>query len=485
MKKGRIKGCFSGPRFLRAAPLLLSLTIILVSVLAIVTLDQIERKRALRVDFSFNSVTTGSEQSERVLKSLPFPVHAYAIFTPGQEDQALLGLLNRFAAVSANFTYSVDNLVRNPLLVNMLSSELGDEAVKTDSLVIRCEKTGRTRVLDPLDFLEQRYDTDQQAVLLSGLRYEAAVVEALAYVTMDSVPGIRILQGHGELGEMETSVMESLLSKRHYEISRVNLLHGDTLDPDDDLLLVLSPQKDLDESELDMISRFTQGGGAILITSDYSDPDSLPRFDALYRAMGFLRKPGIVVADGEDNAAYIDSPVFLTPYMEMTEPTAPLIGAGQTRLRLPGSRAFDMTPSEGTTLVDSLLTSGQAYIKDIRRAEATLTMEEGDEKGQFSLALLSDRAHPDGTHSRAMILGNSAILLDSWLHEISYGAEFLLRMADYLSPRESISLDITPRALVRPQMEIGNPWLPNLLIILLPLLAVLPAFPLLYYRKKK
>ena len=64
---------------------------------------------------------------------------------------------------------------------------------------------------------------------------------------------------------------------------------------------------------------------------------------------------GIVVAQSEDRAAYIDSPLFLTPYMEMTEPTAALIGARQTRLRLPGARAFDIVQGDGTLLVDPLL----------------------------------------------------------------------------------------------------------------------------------
>ena len=468
----------------RAAPLIITLAILLVSVLAALAADSIEQRHALRMDFSFNSVTTQSEQTQRVLQTLNTPVHAYAIFTPGQEDQALLGLLNRFAASTPMFSYSVENLVSNPLLVNLLSSQLEDEEAAADSLVLRCEATKRTRVLNMLDFLDQRYDENQGTYLLTGLRYEAAIAEALIYVTMPSVPGIRILDGHGEITAAETAEMEDLLKTHHYQVSRVNLLQGDELDPKE-LLLVLSPQKDLQEAELEMLLSFTKAGGALIITSDYGDPDSLPLFDALYRGMGFVRIPGIAIAQSEDKSAYIDNPVFLTPYMEMTEPTAALIGAGQTRLRLPGARAFDMLQGDGTLLVDPLLISGQAFIKDVKRAEVTLKPEENDRTGQFYLALLSDRAHPDGTHSRGMILGSSAILLDSWLYQITYSAEFLLRMASYLSPQESISLDIAPKQLVRPELSISQPWLPNLLLILLPLALGAAAVPVLLSRRKR
>ncbi len=484
MKTGFLKKWTSGRLFKRAAPFLATLAVLSSCTLAVLLMDSIERQNALRMDFSFNSVTTQSKQAQQVLLELDRPVHAYAIMTPGQEDQALLGLLNRFAATSPMFTYSVENLVSNPMLVNLISSEMEDGAAAADTLVLHCGQTGRTRVLGMLDFLDQRFDADQGAYQLTGLRYEAAISEALLYVSMDSVPVIRLLDGHGEIPEAETEDMEALLKSHHYQVSRVNLLRGDELDPSE-LLMILSPQKDLQEAELQKITAFLGGGGGTIITSDYHDPDSLPLFDALYRSMGFLRIPGIVVAQSEDRAAYIDSPLFLTPYMEMTEPTAALIGARQTRLRLPGARAFDIVQGDGTLLVDPLLISGQAYVKDVKKAEGTLEMEEGERSGQFYLALLSDRAHPNGTHSRAMILGSSPLLLDSWLKEITYSADFLLRIAAYLSPRESIGLDIAPRQLVRPEMSVSSPWLPVMLIILLPLLVGAAAIPVLMRRRKR
>ncbi len=479
MKKMNVKALFT-----RGLPLLLCLAMILSGTLLIAVMDKLEKDKALRLDYSFNSVTTQSEQTTKVMQSLPYKVHAYALFTPGMEDQSLLGLLNRLSSLSPNFTYSKESLVQNPMLVNTISSDLSDEQVTADSLILVCETTGRTRVLNTYNYLQQSYDLTQQDYVLSGIAYEKSIVEALVYLTLDTVPGVRILTGHGEIGENDTGYMETFLKSHHFEVTRVNLLSGDALNPKD-LLMVLSPQKDLTESELQTILAFSQAGGSMLISSDYNDPDNLPKFDSLYRMMGFERKSGIVIAEGADLNAYIDNPLYLTPYMDMTEPTAPLIGAGQVRLRLPGARAFGITALSDSVRAEPLLTSGMAYIKSVEQANQTLAYEEGEESGQFYLALLSDYAHPDGTHARAMIIGNSAILIDSWLHEVTYGSQFLLHMVNYLNPSEPINLDIAPKKLVREHLDIERPALPILLIVLLPLLTAALAVPVLVRRMRR
>lgn len=471
-------------RFQRFLPLLIALGVLVLSVAVVTGVDELERKRALRLDFSFNSVTTQSEQMVKTVQNLRHPVHAYALFTPGMEDQALLGILNRLSALSPSFTYTVTSLVKDPMLVNTLSSKLQDDQVTADSLVLVCEATGRSRVLNMYNYLAQEFDPLQQTYVLSGISYEKSIAEALLYITLDQVPRVRLLTGHGEIGENDTAYMEALLKGHQFEVSRVNLLGGDELLPSD-LLVILSPRIDLMEEELKILTDFTARGGSVLITTDYNDPDSLPHFDALYRQMGFERLPGIVVAEKEDTLAYIDNPLFLTPYMAETEPTAPLIGAGQSRLRLPGARSLGIVAAGSTARVEPLLTSGMAYIKRVADANKSLDRLDGEPEGQFHLALLSDYPAPDGTRARAVIIGNSAILVDSWLHQVTYGGQFLLHMVNHLSVQEPIQLDIAPKTLVREQLQIKQPWLTSLILIALPLLVVCAAVPVLILRKRR
>ncbi|MDD2561040.1 MAG: Gldg family protein [Eubacteriales bacterium] len=446
--------------------------------------DHVESKFALRADLSFNRLTSQSDATEAVLASLPEDVHAYALFTPGNEDQALLGLLNRMAAQSTRFTYSVDSLIKNPLLASRISSDLRDQAVSADSLVIVSEATGRSRVLDITDYLRQNFDSQSQAYYISGFQYEKKIAEALVYVTTSKVPQVQILDGHGELGEGQTIALEDLLSNHNYQVSRVNLTRDGVLNPNYPLL-ILSPQKDLLSHELTAVRRFTGEGGAMLITSDYGDPDDLPNFDALYRSFGFERISGIVVAEEEDTATYINSPIYLVPYMAMTDITAELIASGHTTLLLPGARAFEAPDGRTNPLVTPVLTSGLAYIKDVHKAGATLLPETGDRQGTFELALLSSLAHPDGTRSQALILGNSGMLTDAWLYENTYSQEFLLHAISYLSPQNPIVLDIQPKVAARPPMVIPSMALPLLAIILVPVLLLATGVAVLFRRRRR
>ena len=460
------------------------LSVVVVILLSLMA-DSLEKRHALRLDFSFNRITTQSDASEKVLSTLPHPVHAYALFTPGREDQALLGLLNRMAAKSSQFSYSVDSLVKNPLLAKQIKANLDDTAIGTDSLLIVCEATGRSKALDITDYIHQGFDTASQAYRVEGFQYEKKIAEALVYVTTGKVPKVQLLTGHGELGTSDIAAMEALLKTHNYQLEWVNLMRDQVLDPASPLL-ILSPQKDLLASELTAIETFTAQGGSMLITSDYGDPDELPLFDALYRKYGIERIIGIVIADEEDKASYLNSPIYLVPYMGNTDLTTDLISAGQTMLLLTGSRAFSMVDTASNNpLVSPILTSGLAYIKDVKKPGATLLPEPGDKAGNFSLALHANLALPDGTRSQALMLGNSSMLTDSWLYENTYSREFLLSALKALSREEAISLDIQPKTAVRPQMVMPGLALPLTIIILLPVLVLATGAVVLLKRRRR
>ena len=149
--------------------------------------DVLERTRALRVDYSFNGITTQSAATNRVLEGLTKSVHAYALSSPGQEDKALLGLLARYAARTDKFTFSEENLAHNPLLVTSISSSLSDSEVTSDSLIIHCKETGRSRVLNGNQYIRQGYDAASESVYIAGLQYEKSITEAILHVSADSL----------------------------------------------------------------------------------------------------------------------------------------------------------------------------------------------------------------------------------------------------------------------------------------------------------
>lgn len=447
-------------------------------------LDALENRFALKVDYSFNSITTNSQETERILRELDSDVHVYALFSSGNEDRTLIAILERYAAASGHFTFSIENLMQNPTLIHSISSSLDDSTVSSNCLIVYGKQRSRTRVLDMTDYLSQSFDMESGSYYISGLNYEKKLTEALLYVTAPEVPVIQVLSGHGELDETHLASMKDLLQSYNYALETVDLLKGDSLDPDS-LLMILSPVKDLSDSQLQKIDAFSRAGGSVFITMDFSLTEQLVNFETLYHGYGFMPKKGLVVADQSEIESYYNSPAVLMPYMEVAEPTASLIDQKQTTLILAGAMGFEEPQRLNPLLSNAvLLRSGKAYLRDTSDESGDISQKDTDPRGVFALALTAERAFEDGTRSKAFIIGNSSVFTDSWLYQNTYSGEFLLNLISYLSATTPVSLSIQPKAAIRPPLRIASPVLNHLALILLPLIPLAVAATVLIPRKR-
>lgn len=459
-------------------------------IMLILTVDAAENQFGLRRDLSFNAITSYSDVTEKVLSSLATPVHVYALFSDGSEDQQLIELLNRYQSRSDNFTWSQENLTRNPLLSQIVSSELSDNAVSSDCLVIRCEQTGRTRVLSGDDYVLYSYNMDTGTYDAVGWTYEKSLSEAILYVTSSELPLLQILTGHDELDADEAAAMEDKLLSANYRLQRIHLALGDVPDPTCPLF-ILSPRQDLSADELNTLYDFARLGGTFFITIDFDDPDELPNFFSLYREFGFEPLPGILVADDKDQSSYYYNNSQLLPQMLPGDVTDQLYADGNTQIIMVGARALKMPAESTASLMTAVnLCSGEtAYIRNfdetLANEQISVAYQPGDLTGQFALALTADRAFADGTRSRAFIIGSSAIFTDTtgFMYSNTYSGELLLYATQYLSGKETIDLDILPRQAVRPQLQYSDVLVPSMLLTLAPLMVLVAALAILRPRK--
>ena len=61
------------------------------------------------------------------------------------------------------------------------------------------------------------------------------------------------------------------------------------------------------------INNFAKAGGALFITLDFNISTNMPQLDALYRSYGFVRRPGLVVAEDAE-VELLQLPAMLMPY---------------------------------------------------------------------------------------------------------------------------------------------------------------------------
>lgn len=451
-----------------------------------VTCDHLESKHGWQLDFSFNSITTQSAETRNVLKNLTRDVHIYAVFSDGAEDVQLTSLLDRYQAESQHITWSQENLSRNPLLLGIVSDYVGDAGVSTDCLIIQCAATDRTRVLTGDDYIAYGYNAATGAYEITGWTYEKSLTEAILYVTMEELPKVQILTGHGELNDSHTAVMEAYLVSANYEITRVNLNLGDVLDPAYPLM-ILSPVKDITDDELSALLSFAQSGGALFITVDYTDPDTLPNFHALYRMYGFEVLSGVVIASSEDTASYLESPANILPTMHATDMSEVLLAGGADFVVLSGARALEIPASVDSSIALSVVLSApeSAYLRTLPQDGSAVSIEkqEGDRTGPFALALTATRIFDGGDASRAFIIGNSSMFLDEWMYAYTYSGELLLQAMQHLQGRAPVDLDIIARQAVREPLSYESIAAPVVLLTLTPMIVAVLAVAVLRPRK--
>ncbi len=454
-----------------------------ISVLLISAGDRIEHKYALQKDLSFNRITSYGSVTKEVLSSLRTPVHIYALFTPGEEDRQLLGLLERYQAASSNLTFSVDTLAKNPMLAHIISDSADDSAVTTDCLIIHCKEKNRTRILTAKDYVSQSYDVQSGSFVLSGATYESSVTQAIAYVSSDRLPTLHILSGHGELSQEETKALRAFLTGRGYALQDIDLSRSDS-PPDAGLLMILSPRKDISDAELKKLMEYAGRGGSFFITTDYSDPHDLNNFNLLLRAYGVAIQPGVVVAEESDKASYYDSPLYLMPYMQDSEITTPLMAAQQDRLMLAGARPLSLLPvPDGNIHAVSVLASGKATIRAFD-GETLGEKPQDVSPRSYDLAVYADRADEKGTHSKAFICGNTSAFTAEWLFANTYSTEFLTQIIQTIYLGHPTDLAIQPKAAFRPSLGFGSIALPLGIVALVPISIFVCAWIVLAKRRR-
>ena len=481
---GRVRRRVRGGAFPAALLALLLGAALALNILA----GALEERYALRIDNSFNALTTSSETTRSVLAELRHPVHVWALYARGSEDEAVLALLNRYAAMSPDFTWEQADVTVNPTLLTRFRAATESESLGNDCLIVWCEATDRYRALSYADFIGQSFNPDTGAYEYASWTYEQALTSAVLYVTRDEVPRVMILQGQGELDESAAAALAGLWDSNALDVAYFSLGAEQAALGAGDLLAVLSPQRDFTDDELKILTDFALDGGSILFTCDFSDRTArMPNYLTLLRYYGFAPKEGVVIAAESDRGGYYENNrMYLIPRMRSTEITAPMVAADTTTLLMLGSRAFDW-PEEADAALETevVLRSGEdAYLRSLSDGRLSLEKGEGDEEGPFALALSARRVTERGQVSRAFILGSSALLTSADLYAMTDAEELIIRVTEYLMGEAQPAADIVAKTAIRPRLTARSVFGGTLAAILLPMAVAFAAFVVLSWRRR-
>lgn len=461
----------------------LMLAMVLIAVAALnAGIYALEKNKGWSVDLSFNGVLSQSAETKKVLEKLDTPVEIYALFRRSDEADfspiaEIEELLDKYAASSNLITWKQVDPTLDPMLIEQFTTD--KVAPGQNNLIVRCEKTGRFRVVGGENLMSTGYDEETGTFQRSLQNYESGITNAIDYVSRERIPQVVILQGHGEFTADNLQYFQTLLEKNQYEVVYQDLNDSEYTPDPDDLLIFFCPRMDLNDDELKTLAEFEAKGGSFLFVSDYIDQNnSKPNYETLLRSYGFVPRKGLVVADVNAPETYFNSRMVynLIPEICSTDLTIGMLAAGNDLLVLAQTTAFEEPEEADRNLsVETVLRSGETSVLK--------GSDEGDQTGAFPLALQARRVTAEGFVSRAFIIGDSAVLTDGTLYTQTDNMNFTVMVMDYLQSTDGSDIQISPKEISRPGLKTGSASLGSILLIALPLSALFAALLVLGPRK--
>ena len=371
-------------------------------------------------DTTLSGVFTLSEPGRAFLASLDQDVTVWLLAETGHEDEGLTELFEQCGAYSSRIRFET----RDPVLYPYFAASYTSSSPALNSLIV----TGAQRST-VVDFSSVYLSDDAGNSYFNG---ESALLNAVRYVTADSLPVICALSGHGEAEVGEE--LGEMLKADGFALQTLNLLSASSIPDDTALILILSPSADLTEAESRILADYLDHGGRLLICTDLLVV-STPNLNALMAHAGLESLPGLVV-EGDSDFHLTDHPAYLLPQLGTHDITTALQEAGY-RILLPVAHAVTtvIDPDENWDYAALLYSSKSAFRKEDVTAVTTLDYEVEDVKGLCDLALAAENAR---SGARVVWIGSS-MLLDSTVNTAVSGANYALfsNAALWLSSRET------------------------------------------------
>ncbi|NQU99469.1 MAG: GldG family protein [Parcubacteria group bacterium] len=287
---------------------------------------------------------------------------------------------------------------------------------------------------------------------LATMASETEFTSSILKLTRDEIKKIYFLGGHAEkdiegMDQSSYSTVKSSLEKEGYEVAKLSLLTKPEIPEDLSVLVIAGPQKKLLPKEKEVIEKYVDDGGKMLLLVD---PKSEVKADTGFSS--FVSKWGV----HSDRHVVIDPKLYF-----WTDPSAPVINAWATHqiteklsaAFFPGvgemSAASD-APAE--YVVTSLAgTSPDSWLEmSIEKKEVEFN-EDKDKKGPISVAVAvegtstseEESEEANSKNTRLIVVGDSDFAVDGFADSLG-NQDFFLNSINYLASEEDL-ISIRPK----------------------------------------
>lgn len=316
------------------------------------------------IDVSDNKIYEIMDTSREMLKSLDKEIKFTVFAEKDSTDERIQTFLKKYTGLSDKIEVEWVDSVLHP-------SELTENNMEADGILISCEETGKSTSVTFDDILV----TDEYSYYMTGSSSptefdgEGQFTSAINFVASGETKKLYYTSGHGE--QTFSSSVTELLEKNNIEGEEVNLLMTNEIPEDCELLMLYAPTADISEEEKERILSYMSEGGKVFIILGEMEGDA-PNLDALLNEYGMQREEGYI-ADMQRN--YQGNYYYIFPEITATGELAE--GLSSDMVLLVNAHGLTMTDAARDTIsvTEFMQTSSQAYaVTEETQEEGTYTL---------------------------------------------------------------------------------------------------------------
>lgn len=461
------------------------LTVLLCAAMIWVGLYVLDIRANVVWDLTPDLLTELSEGTIQTMDGLDESVHLHLVFKAETESDLrwmLETLAGSYVRTGHAVTDTIDPVTEPGKIRGYAES---GKSISEGSVIVASADESRYVVV-PVNDLYAYQMTSSGSYTITGLSAEQKITSAIRTVTGGERKQVWFLTGHDEAGMSACSYLVSRLQSDNYEVAETTLTQSDL--QGGDILLILSPARDLTQEEKAALDAFLLEGGRLLMACDASlDLNTMPNFAAIAKNVSLSFESGIVVEDEQQTGWWMNSPLYLMPAINRDSDVLSSMQESQ-RVILPGARAISgpEIPLSGYSYETLLSTSEGAYVcpLDSDSIARTPDMPQGRQQLAVSVTHLEEST---GKEMRMVLMGSLYTLVDNSLMNSTYNLDLTSKLIGYLAQRETETYipvrtlnDDTLTAFTAQQS-----WRILSIVLTLPVLALVVGAVVLVRRRKK
>jgi ABC-type uncharacterized transport system involved in gliding motility auxiliary subunit len=354
------------------------------------------------IDITRNNSNSLSQASQKLLESLPGKIEltAYIKKDPALRSQ-IAQLVDRYKRHKTDLTLTFIAPDSQPEKVRELNIDA------TGAFIV--EYQGRTEKLNFID--------------------ESSLTNALLQLANADERWVTFLTGHGErapdgIANFDLGQFGKELDRRKIKAQALNLSTMPDIPGNSALLVLSAPAVPLLAGEIELIKRYIQQGGNLLLLTDPGNR----HLDALLQTLGLRQLPGTLV-DSSSKLYGINDPSFV---LTSNNPPHPITQGFQTISLYPVTAALEIGEETNFKAVELLKSATQSWTETGPIAGKILFDADGNEKqGPLTFAYALTRDLDKQKQQRIVVVGDGDFLSNAYLGNVG-NLDIGLRMTNWL-----------------------------------------------------